>query len=78
MKNSEEKLNKLLLFSAVMREVRAEFPEHAREIDRCIFDVGHNNIPDCGDPKCYCKRTFEEFHADQNAAQGRSRSYELN
>lgn len=80
MTNSEEKLKKLLAFGKVMNRVRATFPELAKEIDRCVFDVRHNNVPDCADPKCYCKLSFEQFHEDQNAHYQKSRkqNYEFN
>jgi hypothetical protein len=49
-----------------MQTVRAEFPEHAFEIDRAIFSVGQK-VSACADPHCFCQRmTFDKFHAQQN------------
>ena len=50
------------LFAMRMQEVRGEFPEHAKEIDRAIYEVGQK-LESCGDPNCTCRMNFENFHA---------------
>lgn len=56
------------MFAVKMREIRENFPEHSKEIDRAIFDVGQK-LESCGDPNCTCRMSFENFHAisDENA-----------
>ncbi len=53
-------------FALEMKTIRGMFPEFAKEIDRCIYDVGRNHTPKCGEANCVCQWTFEEFHAEQN------------
>jgi hypothetical protein len=53
------------MFALTMAEVRAAFPEHGREIDKCIYDVGQK-LESCGDPNCTCRMTFENFRARSN------------
>ena len=66
MKNaSEEKLRNLARFVCAIRRLRKKFPEHARELDRCVYDVGQK-LESCREPNCDCKRSFEEFHAQTN------------
>lgn len=61
-------------FADAMCRIRERFPEHAAELDKCVFDVGQK-LPACTDPNCTCRMTFENFRAI-SAEQAR-RSYEF-
>ncbi len=50
-------------FAVALARLRREFPEFAREIDRCQFDVGRRHLGSCGHGGCDCQMSFEEFHA---------------
>ncbi len=80
MKNElSEKVKKLARFAHAMRKIRTRFPEHARELDRALYDVGQK-LESCSDPNCDCKQSFEEFHAQTNRLVEedlREKSYEL-
>lgn len=55
-------------FALTMAEVRRAFPEHGKEIDRCVGEVGRK-LESCGDPNCTCRMTAENFRraaADPN------------
>jgi len=60
-----EKVRNLARFARAMRKIRLRFPEHARELDRALYDVGQK-LESCSDPDCDCKQSFEEFHAQTN------------
>lgn len=49
-------------FVLALIEIRQTFPEHAKEIDKCIYDAGQK-LGSCNDPNCTCGMTFENFHA---------------
>ncbi len=79
-KELSEKIKNLARFARVMRKIRARFPEHAREIDRALYDVGQK-LESCSDPNCDCRQSFEEFHAAANRLvekELREKSYEFN
>ncbi len=57
-------------FSKRADNLRAEFPEFAREIDRMIYKVAKNHIPECEHSKCTCKLSFEDYHAKRNSVFG--------
>lgn len=72
---------KVCWFGLEMAGIRAEFPEFAREIDKCMFDVGRKHIGCCGDAKCDCQMSFDEFHQGQNIKFGTTnevQNYEFN
>ena len=81
MKNAiEEKIRNLARFARPMRKIRLRFPEHARELDRALYDVGQK-LESCLDPNCNCKQSFEEFHEQTNRLveeELREKSCELN
>ncbi|MBA3693473.1 MAG: hypothetical protein H0X49_16895 [Acidobacteria bacterium] len=81
MKNElSEKVRNLARFARAMRKIRLRFPEHARELDRALYDVGQK-LESCSDPDCDCKQSFEEFHAQTNRLveeELREKSYEFN
>ena len=52
-------------FALAMRFIREDFPEHKREIDKCIYDVGQK-LENCDDPNCTCRMNFENFHSISN------------
>jgi hypothetical protein len=58
-------LEKMGRFADATAKIRADFPEHSLEIDKCVFDAGQK-IPCCGKPGCECQITFEEFHQAMN------------
>jgi hypothetical protein len=60
-----EKVRYLARFARAMRKIRLRFPEHARELDRALYDVGQK-LESCLDPNCNCRQSFEEFHAATN------------
>lgn len=80
MKNEiSEHLRKFARFARRMRNIRTFYPEHAREIDQCLYDVAQK-LHSCSDPNCECKMSFEEFHAATNSIleeELREKSYEL-
>ena len=53
-------------FAEEMNTLREIFPEFAKEIDKCFWDVGQNFVGCCGDANCYCHVPFEEFHSEKN------------
>ena len=53
-------------FAMEMQTLRRNFPKLAKEIDKCIFDVGQNFADGCGDAKCACSMSLAEFHEKQN------------
>jgi hypothetical protein len=67
-------LQNLAAFALAMRELRENFPEHTREIDKCLYDVGQK-LPSCNDPNCTCQMTFENFQAISR--ENAKRSYEF-
>lgn len=78
-KELSEKIKKLTRFARVMKKIRAKFPEHTREIDRALYDVGQK-LESCSD-HCDCRQSFEEFHAAANRLvekELREKSYEFN
>ncbi len=61
----------LMTFGVAITLLREDFPEFAKEIDRCAFDVGQNYQQKCGDANCLCETlTFEEFHIQRNICFG--------
>lgn len=62
------------LFAQALAEVRDHFPEHIREIDRCIYEVGQK-LAACDDPNCTCRMRAENFQAISR--QMARRSYEF-
>lgn len=70
MKPEEELRNEIDLvrwteFACELQLLRVEYPEYAKEIDKCIYDVGQK-IKRCDDPNCTCRMSFENFHAISN------------
>lgn len=61
-------------FAEALGELRKIFPEHAAEIDKCLYDVGQK-LPSCNDPNCTCQMTFENFRAISH--ENAKRSYEF-
>lgn len=55
-------LQRFSAFALALGDLRGIFPEHAAEIDRCLYEVGQK-LPSCNDPNCTCGMTFENFHA---------------
>lgn len=77
---SDEGVGNWMKFVRAVLQLREIYPEHAREIDRCIYDVGQK-LQSCSDPDCNCKMSFEEFHTQTNheiEIKLREQSYELN
>lgn len=68
--NREAELNCMKEFVREMCRIREEFSDFAREIDRCIYDVGQNFLDGCGHDKCVCQMSFEQFHELQNLTHG--------
>ena len=60
--NRKEKLENWAAFACAMQQLREDFSEHGREIDRCVSQVGQK-LETCGDPNCTCRMTFENFNA---------------
>ncbi len=58
-------LRKFAAFAVTMNLAREKFPEHAKEIDRAIYDVGRK-LENCDDPNCTCTMNFENFHTISN------------
>lgn len=60
-------------FGLKVANLRDEFPEFAREIDKMHFDVGKNHLRQCGHATCDCQTlTFEDFHLQRNISFGRT------
>jgi hypothetical protein len=58
---------KIFEFSREIDALRQIFPELAREIDKCLFDVTTNHTPKCGYGTCSCQTmTFAKFHSERN------------
>ncbi len=55
-------------FACALSKIRKDFPEHSKEIDKCVFDVGQK-LEHCNDPNCSCRMSFKNFRAiaNQNA-----------
>lgn len=68
MSENENNLAVAKVFAGFMKEARRMFPQFAKEIDRCLFDVVQNNLGSCGHAYCDCQMTFEQFHDAQNRA----------
>lgn len=65
MKNKIE-YERLAEFGFAVAELRRDFPEFAREIDKCQFEVGRSRLGTCGHGGCDCSLSFEDFHALRN------------
>jgi hypothetical protein len=63
MKNNDQLKRKQ--FIRKISDLRKMFPEHAVELDRCIYDVLKKN-PCCNNLNCSCQMTFEQFHQTTN------------
>ena len=64
---SQIDFEKLTEFTQEINELRQNFPEFAREIDKCLYDISSNRLPKCGREACQCRTlTFEEFFALRN------------
>lgn len=77
---SEIKFLAMLEFGREMKKIREALPEFALEIDRCLYDVGQNHAPKCGEANCVCHWSFEQYHAQQNihfGTQSEAKSFEL-
>ncbi len=71
----------LVEFIDEVNALREMFPELAKELDKCLFDVLDNHVPKCGHATCSCQTmTVEQFHAERNLKFGRGevKSYEFN
>ena len=67
-------------FAEEMNTLRKIFPEFARELDKCLFDVGKNRLRSCGEASCGCQVSFADFHAERNrnfGTTGEAKSYEF-
>lgn len=65
---------RLLEFVGEIDRLRPMFPEFAKELDKCLFDVSSNNLPKCGHGNCSCQTTtFAHFHAERNLKFARER-----
>jgi hypothetical protein len=63
MEKSEE--IKRRIFIQEISNLRKLFPEHAKELDKCIYDVLQKN--ECCDQEgCGCQMSFEQFHTTTN------------
>ncbi len=79
--SKQVEFEKVMDFGLAVTQLRGEFPEFAREINKMHFDVGKKYILCCGHAKCDCQMTFEDFHAGRNrsfATQSEVQSYEFN
>ena len=57
----------MMEFIGEIGALRIMFPELAKELDKCLFDVMNNHTPKCGHGTCSCQTmTFERFHAERN------------
>lgn len=70
-----DKLKRFAAFATNLRSLKEIFPEHIKEIDKCLFDVGQK-LDGCDDPNCTCKMNFETFHGI--ASEDKRRSNEFN
>jgi len=72
----------LMEFIGEIGALREMFPEIARELDNCLFEVLSNHTPKCGHGNCACQTiTSEQFHFERNLKFGtpsEARSYEFN
>lgn len=75
-----EIMKRLAEFLKKSSSLRVEFDEHAREVDRMIYEV-LRKLDCCNHPKCECGKSFEQFHREQNNAgeklRQRIENYEL-
>ncbi len=47
--------------------LRQIFPEIAKELDKCLFEVMSNHTPKCGHGTCSCQvMTAGKFHSERN------------
>ena len=54
-------------FSQKINTLRQIFPELARELDQCLFEVMNKYTPKCGHGTCPCQTmTAEQFHVERN------------
>lgn len=77
----EANLQTMALFAQEMNALRKNFPEFARELDKCLFDVGKNHLRSCGHANCGCAISFADFHAERNRIFGtinEAKSYQFN
>ncbi len=68
-------------FAEEMNTMRKNFPEFARELDKCFFDVEKKHLRSCGHANCGCASSFADFHAECNRIFGtasEAKSYEFN
>ncbi len=69
-------------FADCINALREAFPELAKEIDKCLFEVMNNHTPKCGHGNCSCQTmTAEQFHFERNLKFGttsEAKSYEFN
>ncbi len=72
--SAQREMQRLESFALAMRRIRDDFPEHAAEIDKFLFDTGQK-LPACNDPNCTCQMKPENFRriSDEMAR----RSYEF-
>jgi hypothetical protein len=65
-----------------MNALRQGFPEFAKELDKCLFEIMKNHTPRCGHASCSCETmTAEQFHIERNLKFGTTdevNSYEFN
>lgn len=52
-------------FIQEISDLRKAFPEHAKEIDKCVYAVLKKKFC-CNRSKCPCQMTFEQFHNATN------------
>jgi len=80
-KQVEIEMKTMSEFAEEMNTLRKTFPEFAKEIDKCMFDVGKNHLRSCGHANCGCAISFAEFHAERNRifrTTNEAKSYEFN
>ena len=59
--------NLMLEFCDEMNALRLMFPEIAKELDKCLFEIMNNHTPKCGHGTCSCMAmTFEQFRLERN------------
>jgi len=65
----------LMEFIGEIGALREMFPEIARELDNCLFEVLNNHTPKCGHGTCSCQTmTADQFHAERNLKFGITKS----
>ena len=65
MMTSSETFRRWARFAAAIKNLRKDFPEFSREIDRTVYEIGQK-IEACAEPDCECRISFEEFHSRMN------------